>query len=525
MKTKKSKLLVGLIVLAAMGLVLMASGAFAVSAPGVSVSLDTTDQDGVYKLVVAVNNTNGLTALSTAISYDNTVIVPVEAADPAQTVTVTDQGNDITPFAMLLQDAGAGIAGAQPFNANALWLVDGGRDCFLLDAYTTAPLAGAVDATVYEFYFTLAEGKTFADDVNIHSFRVETDKSAGSFLYAIYHADQEDNLADNGGIKIVDYTTAETGDMAVYPRAEGIDLAHLEYTLIKDGVDYSKKLVDTPIPTLTSRIGAGGLSFAIADDNLAVGVAGYSVQLYDAAGETPVGDPITLTAPVKTGAFPLDATVVAGTYYTAIVTVLPVTGVTGQADYFFDSVGAANSILSDAAEAAPRTAVAVSGQVKSYDPKNPVTVTAYLSSDTTHSNPQATASIAALSSGSGQQTQAFSIDVLPNATYDLVISKQNHLAYTIKGIAVTDAVDLTISTNPQISLITLLCGDINGDDYINDTDLNLVWNSANYGKEAGNAANLYTNVNGDGYVNDTDLNLVWNSANYGKSQASCIYTY
>ena len=63
----------------------------------------------------------------------------------------------------------------------------------------------------------------------------------------------------------------------------------------------------------------------------------------------------------------------------------------------------------------------------------------------------------------------------------------------------------------------MLCGDINGDGNINVTDLNTVWNAANYNKAASAADNALTDLNGDGNVNVSDLNILWNAANYNKN--------
>ena len=156
--------------------------------------------------------------------------------------------------------------------------------------------------------------------------------------------------------------------------------------------------------------------------------------------------------------------------------------------------------------------VTVSGQVKSYNPGNAATVQ-LKQGDTV----KYTTTIAAVT-GSGQVTQSFSFSEVAAGTYDLVVTKDGHLVYTVTGVVVeSEDLDLTAHANAAISTITLLCGDLNGDGNINVTDLNTVWNAANYNKAASAADNALTDLNGDGNVNVSDLNILWNAANYNKN--------
>lgn len=156
--------------------------------------------------------------------------------------------------------------------------------------------------------------------------------------------------------------------------------------------------------------------------------------------------------------------------------------------------------------------VTVSGQVKSYNPNKAAAVELKQGGITMYS-----ATIAA-TTGSGQVTQSFSIEGVTAGTYDLVVTKAGNLTYTITGVVVGNtALDLTANANAAIRTITLLCGDINDDGNINVTDLNTVWNAANYNKAASAANNDLTDLNGDGNVNVSDLNILWNAANYNKN--------
>jgi len=166
--------------------------------------------------------------------------------------------------------------------------------------------------------------------------------------------------------------------------------------------------------------------------------------------------------------------------------------------------------------------VTVSGQVKSYDPKKATTIQLMKGEDVKY-----TGTITALSEGSGQLEQSFSIDSVNPDTYDLVVTKAGHLTYTITGVVVGDGgLNLTGNSKDAIKLITLLAGDVDGKGAINETDLNIGWNDANYGQSVGTpGVNATCDINGNGVVNETDLNIVWNDANYGKDTDDCKVAY
>lgn len=168
--------------------------------------------------------------------------------------------------------------------------------------------------------------------------------------------------------------------------------------------------------------------------------------------------------------------------------------------------------------------VAITGQVRSYDPKKATKIELCVpGTDTVVYNTTITAS----ASGSGQMNQTFTLNDVSAGTYDLVVSKEGHLPYKITGIEIADAyIDLTEHSDPKVRLITLLAGDINGDGTINVNDLNLVWNARNYNKRVLDyGVNTLTDINGDGNINVNDLNVVWNAQNYNKGKNNCIYKW
>ena len=127
--------------------------------------------------------------------------------------------------------------------------------------------------------------------------------------------------------------------------------------------------------------------------------------------------------------------------------------------------------------------VEVSGKVKSYNPNNATTVQLYEAGHASEEGYKKYETTIAADTSSGQKEQGFSFDAVAAGTYDLVVTKAAHLTYTIKNVVVGDAsLDLTWNSNAAISTMTLLCGDIDGNEKVNAADLNIVWNAANFNK-------------------------------------------
>ena len=155
----------------------------------------------------------------------------------------------------------------------------------------------------------------------------------------------------------------------------------------------------------------------------------------------------------------------------------------------------------------------VKGQVRSYDPKNETIVELMQGGEVKY-----TTLIPAETSGIGQQTQTFEFSegVAPG-TYTLIITKPGHTSFTVQTIVVGEEdLDLTQDSREAVSLMTLRCGDINGDNMINNVDLAVLWLAANYNKSKGQAANPLCDLNGDGMINNADLAILWLAVNYNK---------
>ena len=168
------------------------------------------------------------------------------------------------------------------------------------------------------------------------------------------------------------------------------------------------------------------------------------------------------------------------------------------------------------------SAPSVRGAVKSYNPNNPVTVQLI---EQGHHEVAYETTIDP-TTGSGQKEQNFSFDAVAKGTYDLVVTKDAHLTYTVKGVVVeNDPLDLTTLTGKAYSTITLLCGDINGDGSINEDDVSIIRYANNINKSTADADNKLADINGDGSVNEDDVSIVRYSSHINKGITACTYDF
>ena len=164
--------------------------------------------------------------------------------------------------------------------------------------------------------------------------------------------------------------------------------------------------------------------------------------------------------------------------------------------------------------------VAVTGKVKSYNPKNATTI------QLMQGGKEQYKTTIAKTTGSGQKDQSFSISAVAPGTYDLVVTKDAHLTYTVKNVVVGDTdLDLTTLTGKAYSTITLLCGDINGDGSINEDDVSIIRYANNINKSTAVADNKLADINGDGSVNEDDVSIVRYSSHINKGVTACTYDF
>ena len=160
--------------------------------------------------------------------------------------------------------------------------------------------------------------------------------------------------------------------------------------------------------------------------------------------------------------------------------------------------------------------VSVRGKVVSYNPGNATTIQLMRGGKKMYQT-----TIAA-TTGSGQVPQNFSFPAVAPGTYDLVVTKSAHLKYTVKNITVGNApLDLTAMTGKSYQTITLLCGDIDGDGWIDFSDYQELLKSTNYGKQTSAVGvNKIADLDGDTWIDFSDYQILLSSQHYGKSAVS-----
>lgn len=156
---------------------------------------------------------------------------------------------------------------------------------------------------------------------------------------------------------------------------------------------------------------------------------------------------------------------------------------------------------------------AVSGKVRSYNPNNETKLKLIQGSVE-----EASITIPKVETF-GLDTQSFSFEDVKPGVYTLVITKEGHTSFTVKNIIVgNDNVDLTTDTRSEIQVMTMRCGDIDGNNMINDNDLTILWMLTNYNRKASDAHDSICDLNGDGLINDIDLTILWRTENYNKGE-------
>ena len=131
----------------------------------------------------------------------------------------------------------------------------------------------------------------------------------------------------------------------------------------------------------------------------------------------------------------------------------------------------------------------------------------------------------ATASGS-QYIWTFTFEGVAEGEYDLVVTKEAHLTYTVTGVDVNgETVDLNTHTNTAVSMMNMLCGALDNDSMINNMDLYILLDILNYGMPSADAQNEKTDLNGDGLVNNMDLYILLDVVNYGMTERNCTFIY
>ena len=172
-------------------------------------------------------------------------------------------------------------------------------------------------------------------------------------------------------------------------------------------------------------------------------------------------------------------------------------------------------ITNGTATIAPNTPVVslptLTGRVQSYNPKNSTTVQLLQNGAVQYET------IMPAATGVEQVEQPFTFHNVNPGTYSLVITKPGHTKFTVQTVVVGEQdLDLTQDSRPDVRLMTLRCGDIDGDGLINGGDLTVLWMADNYNRSVSQAANPLCDLNGDGLVNGGDLTILWMADHYNR---------
>lgn len=172
-----------------------------------------------------------------------------------------------------------------------------------------------------------------------------------------------------------------------------------------------------------------------------------------------------------------------------------------------------------------QTGVTVSGAVQSYAPKREAVVAMYAyingkvpaycdANRNLLDTPYKTTIGDSGESQSGELViQYFTIVDIPEGSYLLVVSKPGNTHYVITGIEVGNApVDLTGHSNTQVSLITLIAGDIDGNGTVESLDTNTVYLSGNW--LVNEPTNPLCDIDGNGTVESLDANIIYLASNW-----------
>jgi hypothetical protein len=155
----------------------------------------------------------------------------------------------------------------------------------------------------------------------------------------------------------------------------------------------------------------------------------------------------------------------------------------------------------------------VAGRVSSNNPKNPIDIVLKQGGEVKYRTSIGGAE------GAGAVEQAFEFEGVAPGSYTLVINKAVHTQFTVQNVAVGAAdVDLTVDSNPEVRLMALRCGDINGDGFINAMDRAEMLLPNNYGRAAVAPADPKADLNGDGYINAIDRAEMLLPYNYGRGE-------
>lgn len=184
--------------------VIMTAGAASEVTPKVVPS-----SNGTYSLAVYAESDTQFGTAELVLSYDNTVVIPINPADGTDVeVTTAERGTSLpfeTELALL----------------PVMWRVAASTTAFKATVWSEVPIKANEEVLLYAFRFRLATGQKLARD----TFRVESDLGEGSVLAGIYGGQE----AQNGAAIFIGADTYAATD----GRADTVSLKRTDITAVK----------------------------------------------------------------------------------------------------------------------------------------------------------------------------------------------------------------------------------------------------------------------------------------------------
>ena len=159
----------------------------------------------------------------------------------------------------------------------------------------------------------------------------------------------------------------------------------------------------------------------------------------------------------------------------------------------------------------------ITGNISSYNARNDITVSLWQNNTETKYK----TIISGVSTSKNMRYEdIFVIENISEGIYDIVITKQSHLPYTIKDVVIENDIDMTEY------LIKLAAGDVNSSGAINLTDVSDIYDSRRFNKvELNNDGyNIIYDVNGNGAIELSDISIIYDSYNFQKTNITVNYS-
>lgn len=219
----------------------------------VSITQETVNAEkNIYKLVIKAQ-ASGIYVSGAAftLSFDNTVIQPVKAADPYDVIDgIVDNSTNADAFPMMV--------GTDFMRTGAKWAVENNRSAFAISVMSPAYGTGTsidTEKTVTEFYYTIKEGQSAAKG----TFRIETPDVKGSLLSELFGPENEQNAlyigAQSGAADNLYYgTKVMEENLSASLTYDGMSIQKLGSLSLDavDAVEVSKDNQTTKAPTVTA---------------------------------------------------------------------------------------------------------------------------------------------------------------------------------------------------------------------------------------------------------------------------------